>query len=86
MEEGLLNEVCGILEGSIMYANTGCWVILYKGKMVRVRGGKSSWKELRYAKSALTNYLRNYINYPRSKQTDLQCLIDNGIIEFKNLV
>lgn len=86
MNKELLNKVEGILEGGILHTKDSCWIIIYKDRIVRTDSGKSSWKELRHAKSALIAYLRNYIRYPDYKQINIQYLIDNNIVQFKNLL
>lgn len=62
------------------------WVIKYKGTIIRLPSGKSTWKKIGHAKSAFTNYLDGY-KFERIKHVReiAKELVENGILEFKRI-
>lgn len=64
------------------------WVILYKGRMIKLDSGKSVWAKKQHASSALTNHLHSALYRKNTgwKPSDVnQMLQAKGIIEIKKL-
>jgi len=73
------------------------WAILYQGRQLRFKNGKTTFRKKCHAKSSLYNNVFYGIKYDLRRkfsrdQTDeiyketLQELEDNGIIEFKRII
>lgn len=64
------------------------WVILYQGKPLKMRSGKSSWQKKNHATAALSNHLYGKFNKYTSGWSPgevTKLLQEKGIIEVKQL-
>jgi hypothetical protein len=82
-----LNKAIGILDSYISTESEG-YIILYKGKQIKLPSGKSIWSKKNHASAALTNSLYGHFSKYRHGITPSEVtklLIKEGLIEVKKL-
>lgn len=77
------SKLIKLLQEKQFNMNDELWVIELNGERLKLSSGKSSWLKERFAKSALTNELKNYVDY--RERDKVKSFIDE-LISFGNLV